>query len=205
MRQDRRSTCPISTGLELLGDRWTLAGHPRPDVRGQAPLPRVPAVRRGDLEQRAGGPAQLAGRERHRDEGGDPTHAQKAVYSLTEKGLELLPVLVADERVDPEALSQDAPARSRATRGGGIQVREATRGTPSARTRHLVMSVATGRRPDRCVPAGNTAADGPAGDEVAAAGQGRLPSRIVISARKFSRSASAPVAMGQEGSRRPSR
>jgi DNA-binding HxlR family transcriptional regulator len=26
---------------------------------------------------------------------GDPTHAQKAVYSLTEKGLELLPVLVA--------------------------------------------------------------------------------------------------------------
>jgi DNA-binding HxlR family transcriptional regulator len=25
----------------------------------------------------------------------DPTHAQKAVYSLTEKGLELLPVLVA--------------------------------------------------------------------------------------------------------------
>jgi DNA-binding HxlR family transcriptional regulator len=26
---------------------------------------------------------------------GDPTHAQKAVYCLTEKGLELLPVLVA--------------------------------------------------------------------------------------------------------------
>jgi DNA-binding HxlR family transcriptional regulator len=26
---------------------------------------------------------------------GDPTHAQKAVYSLTAKGLELLPVLVA--------------------------------------------------------------------------------------------------------------
>lgn len=26
---------------------------------------------------------------------GDPTHAQKAIYSLTEKGLELLPVLVA--------------------------------------------------------------------------------------------------------------
>lgn len=26
---------------------------------------------------------------------GDPTHAQKAVYSLTEKGLDLLPVLVA--------------------------------------------------------------------------------------------------------------
>lgn len=26
---------------------------------------------------------------------GDPTHTQKAVYSLTEKGLELLPVLVA--------------------------------------------------------------------------------------------------------------
>ena len=136
MRQDRRSTCPISTGLELLGDRWTLlvirdlmfAGkrHFREFLQSEEAISsNVLADRLNSLVESG-----------IVTKSGDPTHAQKAVYSLTEKGLELLPVLVADERVDPEALSQDAPARSRAARGGGIQVREGTRATPSARTRH---------------------------------------------------------------------
>ncbi len=71
---------------------------------------------------------------------GDPTHAQKAVYSLTEKGLELLPVLVAMSAWTQKHFPQDAPARGGATRAGRSQVREATRGTPSAGTRHLVMT-----------------------------------------------------------------
>lgn len=95
MRQDRRSTCPISTGLELIGDRWTLlvlrdmvfAGkrHFREFLKSEE------AISSNVLTERL---AMLV-------ENGivvkneDPTHAQKAVYTLTEKGVDLLPVLVA--------------------------------------------------------------------------------------------------------------
>ena len=95
MRQDRRSTCPISTGLELLGDRWTLLVVPdllfarKPHLREslhseEAPSSNVLADRLSSLVESG-----------IVTKGGDPTHAQKAVYSLTEKGLELLPVVVA--------------------------------------------------------------------------------------------------------------
>jgi len=95
MRQDRRSTCPISTALEVIGDRWTLlvirdlmfAGkrHFREFLQSEEAISsnvladRLNALVDNGLVTRSG----------------DPTHAQKAVYSLTEKGLELLPVVIA--------------------------------------------------------------------------------------------------------------
>lgn len=95
MRQDRRSTCPISTALELVGDRWTLlvirdlmfAGkrHFREFLHSEESIAsNVLADRLNSLVENG-----LVTRQ------GDPTHAQKAIYSLTEKGLGLLPVLVA--------------------------------------------------------------------------------------------------------------
>ena len=95
MKQGRRSTCPISTGLELLGDRWTLlvirdlmfAGkrHFREFLQSEE------AISSNVLADRLSSLAESG----IVTKSGDPTHAQKAVYSLTEKGLELLPVLVA--------------------------------------------------------------------------------------------------------------
>jgi DNA-binding HxlR family transcriptional regulator len=95
MRQDRRSTCPISTALEFVGDRWTLlvirdlmfAGkrHFREFLQSEEAISsNVLADRLDSLVE--------SGIVTKSD---DPTHAQKAVYSLTEKGLDLLPVLVA--------------------------------------------------------------------------------------------------------------
>src|SRR6478735_12395697 len=95
MRQDHRSTCPISTALEIVGDRWTLllirdlmfAGkrHFREFLQSEEAISsNVLADRLNALVENG-----------IVTKGGDPTHAQKAVYSLTEKGLELLPVLVA--------------------------------------------------------------------------------------------------------------
>ena len=95
MRQGRRSTCPISTGLELLGDRWTLlvirdlmfAGkrHFREFLQSEESISsNILADRLASLLENG-----LVRRQE------DPTHAQKAIYSLTEKGLDLLPVLVA--------------------------------------------------------------------------------------------------------------
>ena len=95
MRQDHRSTCPISTALELTGDRWTLlvirdlmfAGkrHFREFLQSEEAISsNVLADRLNSLVE--------TGIVTRRD---DPTHAQKAIYSLTEKGLGLLPVLIA--------------------------------------------------------------------------------------------------------------
>lgn len=95
MRQDRRSTCPISTALEFVGDRWTLliirdlafAGkrHFREFLKSEE------AVSSNVLTERLN----LLVENGFVTKDGDPTHAQKAVYSLTQKGLDLLPVLVA--------------------------------------------------------------------------------------------------------------
>lgn len=95
MKQDNRSTCPISTALEFVGDRWTLlvirdlmfAGkrHFREFLQSEE------AISSNVLADRLNALLQSG----IVTKSGDPTHAQKAVYSLTEKGLELLPVLVA--------------------------------------------------------------------------------------------------------------
>jgi DNA-binding HxlR family transcriptional regulator len=95
MKQEHRSTCPISTALELVGDRWTLLvirdlmfadkRHFREFLQSEEAISsNVLADRLNALVQ--GGIVTKSA---------DPTHAQKAIYSLTEKGLELLPVLVA--------------------------------------------------------------------------------------------------------------
>jgi len=95
MRDDQRSTCPISTALEFVGDRWTLlvirdlmfAGkrHFRQFLQSEEAISsNVLADRLNSLVENA----ILTRRD-------DPTHAQKAIYSLTEKGLDLLPVLIA--------------------------------------------------------------------------------------------------------------
>ena len=95
MRQDHRSTCPISTALEVVGDRWTLlvirdlmfAGkrHFRQLLQSEEAISSNVLADRLNLLVKNG----LVRRE------DDPSHAQKAIYSLTEKGLDLLSVLIA--------------------------------------------------------------------------------------------------------------
>jgi DNA-binding HxlR family transcriptional regulator len=95
MRQDNRSSCPISTALEVVGDRWTLlvirdlmfAGkrHFREFLQSEE------AISSNILADRLASLVDSG----ILTKGGDPTHAQKAVYSLTDKGISLLPVIVA--------------------------------------------------------------------------------------------------------------
>jgi len=95
MRENPRSTCPISTALELVGDRWTLlvirdlmfAGkrHFREFLQSEESISsNILSDRLNSLVENG-----LITRQ------DDPTHAQKAIYSLTVKGLDLLPVLIA--------------------------------------------------------------------------------------------------------------
>jgi DNA-binding HxlR family transcriptional regulator len=95
MRQDRRSTCPISNALEFVGDRWTLLVIRDLMFAGKRHF------REFLLSEEAISSNVLADRLNALVENGivtksgDPSHSQKAVYSLTEKGLDLLPVIVA--------------------------------------------------------------------------------------------------------------
>lgn len=94
MTDARRSGCPINLSLEVLGDKWSLLiirdmmfGNRRhfrelltrseEGISSNILADRLKTL----LEQR------IITRE------DDPTHKQKGIYSLTEQGIELLPVL----------------------------------------------------------------------------------------------------------------
>jgi DNA-binding HxlR family transcriptional regulator len=91
---DMRSGCPINLTLEVVGDKWSLLVI-RDMIFGNR------RHFRELLTQSEEGIASniLADRLKRLLEQGviskadDPTHKQKAIYSLTEKGIELLPVL----------------------------------------------------------------------------------------------------------------
>ena len=94
MKDAHRSGCPINLSLEMLGDRWSLIvirdimfgsrRHYRELLHGseEGIASNVLADRLKRLVEN--------GLLSRRD---DPTHKQKAIYSLTAQGIELLPVL----------------------------------------------------------------------------------------------------------------
>src|SRR3954462_2824503 len=94
MRGEHRSGCPINLTLEILGDKWSLLII-RDMIFGNR------RHFRELLTKSEEGIASniLADRLRRLPEQGivsradDPTHKQKGIYSLTTKGIELLPLL----------------------------------------------------------------------------------------------------------------
>ncbi len=94
MSGKHRSQCPISLSLELIGDRWTLLiirdivfgekSHFREFLQsGEGISSRTLAERLQTLQDEG-----IVTRHE------DPSHKLKAVYRLTEAGIDLLPVLV---------------------------------------------------------------------------------------------------------------
>lgn len=94
MKEAHRSGCPINLTLEMLGDRWSLIvirdvmfgsrrhfrellGHSEEGIASNILADRLKRlVENGLLSKRD-----------------DPTHRQKAIYSLTEKAIQLVPLL----------------------------------------------------------------------------------------------------------------
>lgn len=110
-----RSYCPINLSLEIFGDTWTLlvlrdmmfAGkrHFRELLQSDEHIAsNILADRLARLVEHG----LLTKRE-------DPTHKQKAIYSLTEKGIALLPIVVQigawGSRWVPDAKKLDSGAR----------------------------------------------------------------------------------------------
>jgi DNA-binding HxlR family transcriptional regulator len=93
VRKDTRSGCPVSLSLEIFGDRWTLlvlrdiiftgARHFRELLNGPEKISsNILADRLAALVEH--------GLLTKTD---DPSHKQKVTYSLTERAIELVPVL----------------------------------------------------------------------------------------------------------------
>ncbi len=92
--KQQRSGCPINLSLEILGDKWTLVV-----IRDMALGGRRHFRELLTLSDEGIAPNMLADRLKLLMTHGlitkadDPSHKQKAIYSLTEKGIELVPVL----------------------------------------------------------------------------------------------------------------
>jgi DNA-binding HxlR family transcriptional regulator len=94
MNEDHKSLCPINLALEVFGDRWTLlivrdlmfAGkrHFREFLQSEEGISSNILTDRLNMLVEQGIVTRTD----------DPTHKQKAIYSLTERGIDLLPVLV---------------------------------------------------------------------------------------------------------------
>ena len=129
MNDSHRSGCPINLTLEVLGDKWSLLVV-RDIIFGNRRHFRELLTRSEE------GIASniLADRLKTLLEQGiltkadDPTHKQKAIYSLTEKAISLFPIIVQigawGSRWVPDAKKLDAPTRKhlRAIQEGGPRV-----------------------------------------------------------------------------------
>jgi DNA-binding HxlR family transcriptional regulator len=123
-----RSYCPINLSLEIFGDAWTLLVLRDMMFGGKRHF-------REFLHSDEGISSNiLADRLARLVEHGvltkadDPTHKQKAIYTLTEKGIALLPIVVQigawGSRWVPDAKKLDATARK--------YIREIQEGGPRA-------------------------------------------------------------------------
>ena len=110
-----RSYCPISLSLEIFGDAWTLLVLRDLMFSGKRHFRELlqsdEGISTNILADR------LARLLAHGmlTKSGDPTHKQKAIYSLTEKAISLLPVVVQigawGSRWVPDARKLDAASR----------------------------------------------------------------------------------------------
>jgi DNA-binding HxlR family transcriptional regulator len=96
MTASTRSGCPINLTLEALGDKWSLIVVRDVMFGGRRRFRELLTASEEGIASNI-----LADRLQHLLELGvltraaDPTHKQKQIYSLTEMGIQLLPVFVA--------------------------------------------------------------------------------------------------------------
>lgn len=126
--EEPRSYCPINLSLEIFGDAWTLLVLRDLMFAGKRHFRELLQSDEGissnilaDRLARLVAHGILTKAE-------DPTHKQKAIYSLTEKGIALLPIVVQigawGSRWVPDAKKLDRAARRdvRALQEGGPPV-----------------------------------------------------------------------------------
>jgi len=90
-----RSGCPVSLGLDIFGDRWTLLIIRDLMFSGKRHYREMLASDEHISTNILADRLKLLLAEGIITKAADPGHQQKVIYSLTEKGVALLPVLMA--------------------------------------------------------------------------------------------------------------
>lgn len=126
MKDDgHRSYCPINLSLEIFGDKWTLLVLRDLMFGGKRHFREFLQSDEGIASNILAARLALLVEHGIVTRADDATHKQKTVYSLTEKGIELLPVIVQlgawGSRHVPAAkkLEREARAMIRAVQEGG--------------------------------------------------------------------------------------
>jgi DNA-binding HxlR family transcriptional regulator len=94
MTEEPRSLCPINLSLEIFGDRWTLLILRDMIFGGKRHFREMLQSEEGISSNILADRLEMLLREGIVTRAGDPRHKQKVIYSLTEKGIALLPVFV---------------------------------------------------------------------------------------------------------------
>jgi DNA-binding HxlR family transcriptional regulator len=92
--EEPRSFCPINLSLEIFGDAWTLLVLRDMMFGKKRHFRELLASEEGISSNILADRLKLLVDRGIVTKVDDPTHKQKAIYSLTEKGIELLPIVV---------------------------------------------------------------------------------------------------------------
>jgi DNA-binding HxlR family transcriptional regulator len=92
MNDGPRSGCPINLALEVLGDKWSLLILRDMIFSGKRHFREIMRSQEGISSNILADRLRMLVAEGLLTRTDDPTHKQKAIYSLTEKAIELVPV-----------------------------------------------------------------------------------------------------------------
>jgi DNA-binding HxlR family transcriptional regulator len=93
MEEAHRSRCPINLTLEILGDKWSLLVLRDMIFGGKRRFRELLRLEEGIASNVLADRLKTLVAEDLLTKADDPTHKQKAIYSLTEKAIALVPVL----------------------------------------------------------------------------------------------------------------
>ena len=93
-----RSGCPINLGLEVFGDKWTLLIIRDMMYAGKRHFREFLASDEGISSNILADRLAMLVEAGILTRAGDPSHKLKAIYSLTEKGIDLLPIIAQISR-----------------------------------------------------------------------------------------------------------
>jgi DNA-binding HxlR family transcriptional regulator len=98
MQTSFRSGCPINLGLEVFGDKWTLLIIRDMMFAGKRHYREFLASDEGISSNILADRLAMLVEAGILTRAGDPSHKLKAIYSLTEKGIDLLPIIAQISR-----------------------------------------------------------------------------------------------------------
>lgn len=93
-KNKRRSNCPISFALDIFGDKWTFLIVRDMMFKGKHYYGEFLQAEEGIATNILADRLSLLEREGIVVKSVDPTHGSKIIYKLSQKGIDLLPVLV---------------------------------------------------------------------------------------------------------------